>query len=280
MVDFTEIKPQAAKLVRAALREDLGGGDATTDAYVPASARARAAFVFRADAVVCGLPVAHLAFHAVDRKLIFRYEKGDGDAVAAGETAALVIGRTRSILKAERTALNFLQRLSGVATLTRAFVRLLPGIEVLDTRKTTPGMRALEKYAVRAGGGRNHRSDLSQIMIKDNHISAAGQEAIAATLAEETRGVTAEATTPEMAARWAAFPCVRRILLDNMEPARVKEAVGRIRAVNRRVTIEVSGGLTLQNAGRLVGCGIDAVSVGALTHSAPAVDVSLELTGL
>jgi nicotinate-nucleotide pyrophosphorylase (carboxylating) len=279
-MDFSPIKPAAARLVRAALREDLGDGDATTEAFVPREAKAKGAILFRRAAVVCGLPVAHLAFHAVDPRLLFRYEKGDGEAAAAGETAALVIGRARSILKAERTALNFLGRLSGIATLTRTFVERLGGIEVRDTRKTTPGLRLLEKYAVRAGGGVNHRADLSEIMIKDNHIAAVGADAVAARLAEETRGVTAEATDAETAARWASFPCVRRILLDNMEPDAVREAVARIRAVRKRVAIEVTGGVTLENAARWTDCGIDAVSIGALTHSAPAADVSLELAPL
>jgi nicotinate-nucleotide pyrophosphorylase (carboxylating) len=270
----------AQKIVRAALREDLGAGDATTDAFVPPEARAKAALVFRRPAVVCGVVVAHLVFDTADKRLVFRYDQNDGDVIDVGRPAATVMGKTRSLLKAERTVLNFVQRLSGIATLTRAFVEALPGIDVYDTRKTTPGLRALEKYAVRVGGGRNHRADLSEIMIKDNHVAAVGEEAIAARLRDETRPVIAEATSAVMAARWAAFPCVRRILLDNLAPERLREAVAAVRAVNPTVLLEVSGGVTLETAPALRGTGINAVSVGVLTHSAPAIDVALELTGI
>ena len=181
-------------------------------------------------------------------------------------------------MKAERTALNLLQRMCGIATMTRAFVEALPGIEVYDTRKTTPGLRVLEKYAVRVGGGHNHRAYLSQIMIKDNHIEAAGADAIAAQLATETRPVIAEATTVEMAERWAAFACVRRVMLDNMPADAIRDAVMRLRRVREGLVIEVSGGVTLATAAALRDTGIDAVSVGALTHSVPAVDIGLELS--
>lgn len=270
-------KPLVEKIVRAALREDLGAGDATTEALVPAAARAKGSIVYRGRGVVCGLAVAHMVFIKVDKRLIFRYEKEEGETVEAGTPVAVVIGKARAILKAERTALNLLQRLAGIATLTRAFVDRLGDVEIFDTRKTTPGLRVLEKYAVRTGGGRNHRADLSQVMVKDNHIAAAGEEAIEALLRQETRHVVAEAATVQTALRWAAIPCVKRILLDNMAADGIREAAAKIRAVNPRVTIEATGGITLENAEQLRGVGIDAISVGALTHSAPAVDIGLDL---
>lgn len=263
---------QIDRIVRAALKEDLAGGDVTTDTFVPPTVKAKGALIFREPAVVCGLPVVQRVFAKVDRRLVFKYQREDGDRVDAGATVAVVLGRARSILRAERTAVNFLQRLSGIATLSRAFVDAFPGVKVHDTRKTTPGLRVLEKEAVRVGGGHNHRADLSQIMIKDNHIVAAGEDAVALQLAAETRDVIIEATTAAMAIRWAGFSCVKRILLDNMGV----DAVPRIRAVNSKVILELTGGVTLKT--RVTG--VDAVSVGALTHSARAIDAALELTRL
>lgn len=262
-------RPKIARIVRAALREDLLHGDLTSKAVVPRDLKVKARLEFRAPGVLCGITVAHLVFSAVDKKLLFRYDREDGARVDAGATVALVMGRAQSILAAERTALNFLQRLSGIATLTRRYVDAFKPIDVYDTRKTTPTLRVLEKYAVRTGGGHNHRSDLGTIFVKDNHIAAAGIDAV-----ERAAPEIVEADTAELAERLSKLPSVRRILLDNMSADAMRAVVKRIRA---GIVIEASGGVRLDDAPKLKSVGVHAVSVGALTHSAPALDIALEV---
>lgn len=262
-------RPKIEKIVRAALREDLSHGDLTSKAIVPRDLKVKARLEFRQSGVLCGVTIAHLAFSLVDDKVLFRYDREDGGRVEKGQSVALLMGRAQSILAAERTALNFIQRLSGIATLTRRYVDAFAPIDVYDTRKTTPTLRVLEKYAVRCGGGRNHRRDLGEIFVKDNHIAAAGLEAV-----ERAAPDIVEADTPELAERFSKLPSVKRILLDNMDVDAMRAAVKRIRP---GIVIEASGGVRLEDAPKLKSVGVHAVSVGALTHSAPALDIALEI---
>lgn len=265
-------------LVRQALTEDVGPGDLTTNLLVPAGTTARGQFIAKSPAVVAGLDVAAAVFRAVDPNTTFEVLRHDGEACDAGTTIAVVSGRAAALLTAERTALNFLQHLSGIATLTRRFVDAASGrITILDTRKTIPTFRALAKYAVRCGGGVNHRMGLfDAVLIKDNHIRMAGG------LAEAVRRVRDSGTAvpveveaqslAEVDEAIGAGPDV--IMLDNLDDATMKEAVRRIA---RRAKVEISGGVTLDRIPALADIGADVVSVGALTHSAPAADISLEL---
>jgi len=269
--------------VRRALEEDVRGGDITTTATVGAAQQARGVFLAKADCVVAGLDVAFEAFRQVAEgerapAPACVAVKRDGDACQAGEVLAEVTGSARTLLVGERTALNFLQRLSGVATRARRFVEAGGGrIAILDTRKTTPTLRALEKYAVRAGGATNHRSGLyDAFLIKDNHIRLAGG---LRTAVERARAhvpgmpVEVEAERLEQVDE-ALVARADVILLDNMSTADIGEAVQRARG---RAKIEISGGVTLERIPELAATGADFVSVGALTHSAPAVDISFEI---
>ncbi len=270
--------------VQHALREDIGGGDLTTLAVIPADIRAEAQVVMKESGVVAGLPVFSAVFEAVDPKLVVSTRVSDGDTVRAGQTLALVIGYARSILMGERVALNFLQRLSGIATMTSRYVEAIADLPVrlLDTRKTTPGLRVLEKYAVRVGGGVNHRFGLyDAIMIKDNHqslLAAAGYSVsdmvkkARATVGPMVR-IEAEVESVEQARR-VAESGADMILLDNMSLDDMRRAV---EAVGSRVTLEASGGITLDNIRAVGETGVDYISVGALTHSARALDISLDL---
>ncbi len=267
-------------LVRRALAEDVGAGDVTTDAIVPATARGRGLFLAKADCIVAGLEVAFETFRQVETgpPPTFGVRRHEGDRCAAGETIADITASARALLVGERTALNFLQRLSGIATRARQFVDAAGGrIVVLDTRKTTPGLRALEKYAVRAGGATNHRVGLyDAILIKDNHITIAGGVAAAIEQARAHRPdllIEVEAETlaqvDEALAAGAAT-----ILVDNMSTPDIAAAVARSRG---RAKIEISGGVTLARIPELAATGADFVSAGALTHSAPAIDISFEI---
>jgi len=277
-------------IVRAALAEDVGAGDVTTNATVDASIRGRGVFVVKADCVLAGLDVALETFRqvaeadVVDAKVL----RGDGDRCERGDIAAEVTASARTLLVGERTALNFLQRLSGIATMTRKFVDASGGrITILDTRKTTPTLRALEKYAVRAGGGTNHRVGLfDAILIKDNHVRLAG--GVAAAVARARAGhadlvVEVEAQTlAEVEEALAAKADV--VLVDNMATADIRAAVALARRsaeregrADGRCKVEISGGVTLDRIPELAATGADYVSVGALTHSAPAVDISFEI---
>ncbi|MBA3231655.1 MAG: carboxylating nicotinate-nucleotide diphosphorylase [Acidobacteria bacterium] len=264
--------------VRRALAEDLGWGDVTTEATVDAGLAARGVILAKSDCVIAGLDVAAEAFRQLDPAVVFTRLRQDGDKCPAGTTVADVRGSAAAMLTAERTALNFLQRLSGIATLTRRYVEAAGGrITILDTRKTTPTLRALEKFAVRAGGGTNHRSGLDDaILIKDNHIRlAGGVEAALSRMKAARREMPIEIEAQSLEDVDAALAAgVDVILLDNLSLDEVREAVRRIAG---RVQVELSGGVTLDRLADLASTGADYVSVGALTHSAPAADLSFEL---
>jgi len=272
-------------LVARALAEDVGAGDVTTLACVPATAQARARLVARTPLTVAGLPLAVAAFHALDPHLDLDLRVPDGAAVPAGDPLLEVSGPARPILTAERVALNFLQRLSGIATLAARFVAAVAGTRarILDTRKTTPGWRALEKYAVACGGGVNHRFGLADlVLIKDNHLAALAGErpnpvtaAVArARAARPYLKVEVEADTLEQV-RQAVDAGADIILLDNLPPARLREAAA---LVAGRALLEASGGVTLATVREVAETGVDFISVGALTHSAPAADLGLDFT--
>jgi nicotinate-nucleotide pyrophosphorylase (carboxylating) len=268
------------RLVREALAEDVGAGDITTAATIPSGAEMSAAIVAREACVIAGLEVAREVFLAVDSSIRFETLRSDGSLCRPGDRVATVDGAAAGILTAERTALNVLQHLSGIATRTREFVEAAGGrLKVLDTRKTVPGLRALAKYAVVCGGGTNHRVGLYDgILIKDNHIAVAGS------LAEAVRRVRAtgstlpiEVETDTLAQVEAAIAAgVDIVMLDNMEDAAIREA---IRRIGGRARVELSGTMTLDRVRRLADSGADYVSIGAITHSAPAVDLSLDVVG-
>ena len=267
-------------VVRAALAEDLGrAGDITSQACVAPEARLQVQFAARQAGVIAGLDCARLAMAAMDPALRFSAQRRDGDRVEAGEVLARVEGNARAILAAERTALNLLGRLSGVATLTRAYVDAVAGTKarIVDTRKTTPGLRLLEKYAVRCGGGVNHRFGLDDaILIKDNHVAAAGGVGPALDRAKASAGhlvqIEVEVDSLEQLDEALAHqPDV--ILLDNFSPDGLREAVRRTAG---RVRLEASGGVNLQTVRAIAESGVDVISVGALTHSAAVLDIGLD----
>jgi nicotinate-nucleotide pyrophosphorylase (carboxylating) len=275
-------------LIAAALREDLGDrGDITTAHFVPPHAQGQARLFCKSPgAVLSGTELVRRVFLAVDPSLRISLLRADGDSPAPGETAAEVAGSLSSILTGERTALNFLQHLSGVATLTRRFVDAVAGTgcRILDTRKTTPGWRVLEKAAVAHGGGTNHRFGLfDAVMVKDNHLLAerrpgALQEGIRRVRAADPQvRVEVEADTLDQAAAFLRLEGVDVLLLDNMDPEHLREAVRLRDSLAPHVLLEASGGVTLATVRAIAETGVDFVSVGALTHSAPAVDVSLEI---
>lgn len=271
--------PEAYRdLVRQALAEDRGTGDATSAATVAKGRRARGTIIAKSDLVVAGIAVAAEAFRQVDPQAAFEVRWGDGARVQPGEVVAVVRGDAHALLEAERTALNFLQRLSGIATLTAKFVDAARGgITILDTRKTTPGLRALEKYAVRCGGGTNHRQRLDDgILIKDNHQRLAGGVGPAAARAmQESRGLPVAVEVETLAELDEVLTTgAPRILLDNFTTYDIREAISRIHG---RAEVEISGGVTLERIPELATTGAQFVSVGALTHSAPAADLSFEL---
>jgi len=273
----------AAHLVAAALAEDVGDGDRTSRWAVPEGVRGAARIVAREAGVVAGARPTGEVFRAVDPDLETRWERADGDRVAAGDVVATVRGPLRGLLTAERTALNFLGRLSGIATLTARFVAAVEGTgcQITDTRKTTPGWRRLEKAAVAAGGGVNHRMGLyDMVLVKENHIRAAGGvtaalERVLPRASSEGLPVEIEVTSfEELEEALAASP--DRILLDNMGPDRLRACVERTASTDPpRPLLEASGGVELKSVREIAGTGVDLVSVGALTHSAPALDLSL-----
>ena len=266
------------EIVRRALQEDVGSGDITTEAMVDVSARARGVLVAKCSCVVAGLDVALEAFRQLDSAVQVGVMRRDGDRCCAGDRIGELTGSARALIIGERTALNFLQRLSGIATRARQFVDAAGGrIIVLDTRKTTPLLRTLEKYAVRTGGATNHRFGLCDaILIKDNHIRLAGGVTGAIRRARAQRpGVPIEVeaqTLDEVDEALAGG--AEMILLDNMSTVDIRAAV---RRVTGRATVEISGGVTLDRIHELAATGADRVSVGALTHSAPAADISFEI---
>jgi nicotinate-nucleotide pyrophosphorylase (carboxylating) len=295
---------EIAALVRRALAEDVGSGDATALATVPAAATARAHILARAELVVAGLPLAKEVFEALDSAVHVEYLVRDGDVVAKDTLMAKLAGPARAILTGERTALNFLAHLSGIATLTRQFVQRLAGTKtrIRDTRKTTPGLRLLEKYAVRMGGGTNHRIGLyDAILLKENHIALAG--GVKAALDQAHAYASLHSSSPEISAYEAVEPAqesngssalsvqievrnerelrealdtgAQAVLLDNMTPEQAKHCVEIVRSIRPECIVEISGAITLENARAYALTGADFLSSGALTHSAPAADLSL-----
>jgi nicotinate-nucleotide pyrophosphorylase (carboxylating) len=272
---------QYRDIVRRALAEDIGPGDVTTNATVHPDQRARGIFLAKSDCVLAGVDVAVEVFRQLEADVHATFHRMDGDRVTAGESFGEVTGSAAALLVGERTALNFLQRLSGIATTARQFVDAAAGrITILDTRKTTPTLRALEKYAVAAGGATNHRIGLfDAVLIKDNHISLAGGVTRAVELAREARpGLSIEVEAQTLEEVDAAVNAKADIILvDNMSADEIREAVDR---VHGQAKIEISGGVTLARIPELATTGADFVSVGALTHSAAAADISFEIEPL
>ena len=268
------------RAVADALAEDLGlAGDITTDATVDAGATAKAVVAARRPGVLAGLDLAEAAFAAMDPSIMFTRAKADGDRIASGDVVASISGNARAILTGERVALNYLGRMSGIATLTRHYVDAIAGTKaaIVDTRKTTPGLRAFEKYAVRCGGGQNHRTGLfDAILIKDNHIVAAGGVEAALTRARAHAGhmvkIEIEVDTLQQLDHVLEHK-VDVILLDNMPPETLREAVARVAG---RALTEASGGVNLDTVRDIAEAGVDLISVGALTHSAPVLDLGLD----
>jgi len=278
---LADVLQSAERLIVAAIGEDIGTGDATSLAVIPPGMKAKAVIVAKAEGVVAGLPVVKAVYARGDSRVIVAPVIADGTRVKSADVLANLEGPGISILSFERIALNFLQRLSGIATCTSAFVEAVRGTKtvILDTRKTTPGFRALEKYAVRIGGAQNHRQGLyDMLLVKDNHIRAAGSISVAVRRAREaypSLPLEVEVTTLEELNNALSLP-VDTIQLDNMNLSMIRQAVA---LVNKRVPLEVSGGVRLENVREIAATGVNYISIGALTHSAPALDISLELVG-
>jgi nicotinate-nucleotide pyrophosphorylase (carboxylating) len=267
------------QLIKQALSEDLGPGDVTSEAAIPEGSESSAAMLAKQDLVLAGLPVACAVFRVLDPAIRVTSLAADGDRVSAGTKLAELSGNTRSLLAGERTALNLVQHLSGIATLTARYVEQLAGLKarVLDTRKTLPGLRQLEKYAVRTGGGTNHRMGLyDMVLIKDNHIKAAGGIAQAMeAVRKKTRGLRIEVETSDLREVNEALSCrADIIMLDNMPLDLMREAV---RLINGRALVEASGNVTLETIRSIAETGVDFISSGSLTHSAPAADISMKI---
>ena len=266
------------RLIDMALDEDLGSGDITTQHLIPAGAQGTARIIAKELLVICGLPVSQRVFQRVAPHIRIDSDHADGDVVNPGQIVARLTGPLAGLLAGERVALNFLQRLSGIATHVRTYAQAVTGtaVRLVDTRKTTPGWRVLEKYAVRIGGGYNHRMGLYDgVLIKDNHIAACGgiQTAVERIRTHTSHLVKIEVETTTLAEVQEALTAKADvIMLDNMDPATIKKAVALIAG---RALVEVSGGVTLENLKALANTGVDIISVGALTHSARAVDLSM-----
>jgi len=278
------MKPDRYDPIAAALKEDIGQGDITTDFFVPETLHATGRIIAREKAIVAGAAAAADVFRQVDPSIEVRIIPPDGTEVAAGDVIIEVRGLARSILKAERVALNFLQRLCGIATLTRQFVDAVgnSSVKILDTRKTTPGLRALEKAAVVAGGGGNHRFGLyDMVLVKDNHLATfEGLTSLAGRIRQLRQErpnirIEVEADDLEQVRAFVELDGIDVILLDNMTPAQIREAI----ALRRdSIKFEASGGVTLKNVNRIAATGVDYISIGSLTHAARAIDVGLEMT--
>jgi len=278
------MKPDRYDPIAAALKEDIGHGDITTDFFVPETLHATGRVTAREKTVVAGTGAAAEVFRRVDPSIDIQVLHRDGDEIAAGDLIVEVRGLARSILKAERVALNFLQRLCGIATLTRQFVDAIGNdpAKILDTRKTTPGLRALEKAAVVAGGGANHRFGLyDMVLVKDNHLATFGGLSSFADRIRQLRQeqpnirIEVEADDLEQARAFADVEGIDVILLDNMPPAQMREAIA-LRKGN--IQFEASGGVTLKNVKRIAATGVDYISIGGLTNAARAIDIALEMT--
>ncbi|RJQ21494.1 MAG: carboxylating nicotinate-nucleotide diphosphorylase [Nitrospiraceae bacterium] len=271
------------RILLNSLHEDIGNGDVTTSALIPANHISRAVIVAKGDFILAGLPFAERSFRLLDDKIKSTILKKEGGKIKSGDIIARITGHTAGLLMAERVALNILQRLSGIATLTDDYVQKVRGlrVKITDTRKTAPGLRLLDKYAVRTGGGHNHRYGLFDgVLIKDNHIAAAGGVGkavkIARSHAHHLMKIEVEVKNiPEVKEALSAGADV--IMLDNMSIDVMKKAVNIIRGKNSGVIIEASGNVTLENVRSIAETGVDLVSVGALTHSAPAADISLKI---
>ncbi|GIO16264.1 nicotinate-nucleotide diphosphorylase (carboxylating) [Cohnella xylanilytica] len=269
--------------IRAWLAEDIGSGDVTTMATVPEGHQSRAIIHAKASGILAGIPLARLVFDVVDPTLNFEALAADGDRVERGTVLAVVEGSTHSLLTGERLALNLLQRLSGIATVTRAYVEAAEGYpaRIADTRKTTPGHRTLEKYAVRVGGASNHRFGLyDAVMIKDNHIKAAGgvRAAVLAAKSRVPHTMKVEVEAESLAqAEEGALAGADIVMLDNMSTEAMREAVVRLREIAPHVLVEASGGMRAERVREVAQTGVDVISVGSLTHSFQALDISLDL---
>ncbi|HZG76839.1 MAG TPA: carboxylating nicotinate-nucleotide diphosphorylase [Paenibacillus sp.] len=273
--------------IKGWLREDVGPGDVTSRSILPEGHTSRAVIHAKEAGVVAGLPIAEAVFAEVDPALVVKRIASEGASIAVGDVLFELEGSTLSILTGERLALNLLQRLSGIATTTRAYLAAIEGVRpaprIVDTRKTTPGLRLLEKYAVRVGGGHNHRFGLyDAVLLKDNHIKAAGgvEAAVARSRAAvpHTMRVEVEVESLEQVEE-AIRSGADIIMLDNMDPPTMTEAVARIRRASPRTVVEASGGVNLTTVRRIAETGVDVISVGGLTHSAKSLDISLDLGG-
>jgi nicotinate-nucleotide pyrophosphorylase (carboxylating) len=266
--------------IQNALEEDIGAGDLTSEFLVPADHRSAARIFAKENAVLAGTQAAQATYQQLDPQIAITIRRQDGDAVSPGDTVLEIAGRTRSILTGERVALNFIQRLSGVATITRRFVEAIAGTgaQILDTRKTTPGLRALEKAAVKAGGGRNHRLGLfDAVLVKDNHLLA--HPSLAAAIKEIRQEypellIEVEADSIDQVREFVGLEAINVILLDNMRPEEIRRCVELRRP---GLKFEASGGVSLSTVRAIAETGVDYISVGQLTHSAPSIDFSLEL---
>jgi nicotinate-nucleotide pyrophosphorylase (carboxylating) len=271
---------QLSKIVRRALKEDIGQGDVTSMWTLSPGLTGRGTFLCKAEGVLAGLEVAREVFHQVSSDVCLEAMKSDGDPIALGDQIATVKGSVTAILTAERTALNLMQRMSGIATATQRYVKAVTGTKaiILDTRKTVPGLRLLDKWAVRLGGGQNHRMRLDDmVLIKDNHIAAVGSitAAVERVRMHNEQGLPIEVevkTWPELEEAVSLRP--ERIMLDNMPPDKMRRAV---QWVAGRVPLEASGGITLESVRAVAETGVDYISIGALTHSVAALDISLEV---
>jgi nicotinate-nucleotide pyrophosphorylase (carboxylating) len=269
-------------IIESALQEDMPQGDITSESIIPDDSRSRAIILAKEDGILAGMDVASRVFEKIDPDVKFQRKKDDGQKFHKGETLATLEGSSISILKGERTALNFLQRMSGIATTTGRFVKALKGMptKILDTRKTTPGLRSLEKHAVKVGGGENHRRNLSEmVLIKDNHLKLVGSISKAVKRAKKRVGpgikIEVEATCLAEVQE-AVQSGADRVMLDNMPLDEMKEVV---QWVGGRIPLEVSGSVTLEKIGEIAALGIDYISVGSLTHSYTSVDISMEFLG-
>ncbi len=272
---------QIQQLIEHALQEDLGQGDITTDTLVSGSVTAKASMTAKENLVVCGVNVVTTVFRSLDTNVSFEIFRSDGERASAGDQLVVIEGKAGALLKGERTALNLLQRLSGIATLTQKFVERAGTVKILDTRKTTAGLRVFEKYAVHCGGGTNHRFGLfDAVLIKDNHIKIAGGITAAVQKFKnhpEITGSIEVETTNLDEVREALGAGADIIMLDNMDNAAIQDAVT---VINGKARVEVSGSITLDRVAELATTGIDYISVGALTHSAPAVDISMNFDSI
>ena len=278
------MSPSSIDTIRRALAEDIGAGDITSECFIPAGHHSTARIIAKESATLAGTEAAAEVFRLADPAITIALHKSEGDRIAPGDLILIATGPTRALLSAERTALNFLQRLSGIATLTRRFVDAVSGTKavILDTRKTTPGLREFERLAVRAGGGVNHRFGLfDRVLAKDNHLAITGDAAGLQRAIDEAKKrapdilIEIEADTLDQVLLLCALRGVDIILLDNMSNDQLRDAVG-IRG-DKAIALEASGGVNLDTVAAIAATGIDQISVGALTHSARAIDLSMEI---